>query len=560
MLFTLLHQFCTAHVAVNGVCATPESVRLKCSILKCSIRRKWIAFTIGLMVPIVGCAPKTDSNPSTGNAKAASLGMAESVPNSSESKEATQPLASTTELAVERLSQDSPRSMVPAGQLDFTQLTLPVEADANGIIQFLGTLDKTMQDLLRMAGTPKLTQDEAARQARVLSDMKLEAANRLEAKASVRLHKELALLAKLEALSHAAGLGDSKSAAVLRKLASNTSSIESKLVAHQAAIVLLGFQLSDLAAGLSDAATVMNQLDLILDDRSSLKLPDFHVCAQTLKVLQQHGMDEPFELAKKKTVAAFSDHSEPPIAMKLWYLKFGDTPEFSELNNAMKESEVPIADFQKALLGVEKWSASQWSIGYLMQNFTNLEFSGQLEKVGIISDFIDSHVDWISIPDLKSDAEKLISGFRKRISVIGNPFPMQDLVLVPSGETFDPATLTGKTVLVDFWASWCGPCRAEFPNLRNLYAKYHERGFEIVGVNLDERPGDMLSLLKMEPLPWLHVRAADQSLSGFKNPLAIELGLTGIPFLMLIGPDGKTIAIHTRGLSLSNQLAQLFPE
>lgn len=451
-------------------------------------------------------------------------------------------------------------SLAPAGQLDFTShLSLPATADAKGMIDFLASLDKTMQDLLRVAGSPTLTQEEAARQARVLSDLKLGAAERLEAVSETRLHKEMALLAKMEALSHASGLGDTKSATILRQLASNSAAFESKLVAHQAAIVILGFELSDLAAGLTDASPILKQLDLILEEPKSLRPPDFHVCAQTLKVLQQHGLDEAYEKAKEKTIAAFADHPDPQLAMRLWYLQVGSTPEFTALNEAMNNPAAPIAEFQKALTAVENMSATQWTLGYLMQNFTNLEFSGQLEKVGLISAVLQNRLNWIKSPELRSDAESLVVGFGKRISTIGKPFAMEGLAKVPTGEVFDFGAFKGRLVLLDFWASWCGPCRAEFPNLRELYTKYHERGLEIVGVNVDELPEHMLNLLNSEPLPWLNVRAADPKLTGFKNPIASELGLTGIPFLMLIGTDGKVIAIHTRGLALSRLLEEYIP-
>ncbi|MDZ4852940.1 MAG: TlpA disulfide reductase family protein [Pirellulaceae bacterium] len=449
-------------------------------------------------------------------------------------------------------------TVVPSVETPFPALILSPDADAKQIIGFLASIDKAMQELLQNAAASRMTQEDAEKLARVLSDRKFEAAERLDIVSDIRLHKELSLLAKLEALSHAAGLGDPKSAAQLRELASQSSNIESKLVAHQASIVLLGFELSDLAAGLTDAVPVLNQLDVVLSDPPTLKLPDFHVCAQTLKVLQQHGLDEAYEKAKEKTVAAFSVHADPQLAMRLWYLEVGSTPEFTALNSAMNDSTISISDFQAALKAVEDLSETQWTIGYLMQNLTNIEFSGQLEKVGVISELIEKRLDWIKTPDLKDDALKLIDGFKKRIATIGQPFTMAGLSRIPNEEAFDLDALKGKVVVVDFWASWCGPCRAEFPNLRELYGKYRDQGFEIVGVNLDERLEDMSDFLASESLPWIHVRATDTNLTGFKNPVAIDLGLTGIPFLMLIGRDGKTIAIHTRGLALANHLSELF--
>jgi thiol-disulfide isomerase/thioredoxin len=521
---------------------------------------KYAWLFVCLLVLAVGCAPKSVTTPSGGDGKGSGVSNSPS-PSGNPGADSVSPTGSSTADAsgASFIGAPSSGSTVPEGQLDFTQMKLASNASLKETFEFIGSLDKAIQSLLAAAGSAKLSKAEAIRQAKILSDYKFQAADQLDAKSSTRGQKEIALVAKLEALSHSAGLGDTQSANLLRQLATQTASIEGKAAAHRAAVVLLGFELSDLAAGLTDAKPVLTKLDFILKDPKSLTLPDFQVCAQTIKVLQQHGLEEAYEQAKRVTIAAFSENPDPQFGMRLWYLQVGDTPEFTKLNEALNDPQSSIAEFQKLLETAETVSATQWTLTYLMQNFTNLEYSGQLEKVGVVSSFIQNRLDWIKIPELRSNAESLINGFKKRISIIGEPFPMKGLAVAPSGEPFDMDTLKGKVVLVDFWASWCGPCRAEFPNLRELYTKYHDRGFEIVGVNLDEREEDMLNVLKSEPLPWIHVRAADKSLTGFKNPLANELGLTGIPFLLLVKADGSTLAIHTRGLALANRLAELFP-
>ncbi len=114
----------------------------------------------------------------------------------------------------------------------------------------------------------------------------------------------------------------------------------------------------------------------------------------------------------------------------------------------------------------------------------------------------------------------------------------------------------GKYVLVDFWASWCGPCRAEMPNVKALYAKYHDRGFEVVGVSLDNRRDSWLKAIKQMSLPWPQL----SDLKGWDCVAANLYGVDGIPCTLLIGPDGKIIGDKLRGEALAQTLARLFPE
>jgi len=122
-----------------------------------------------------------------------------------------------------------------------------------------------------------------------------------------------------------------------------------------------------------------------------------------------------------------------------------------------------------------------------------------------------------------------------------------------------PVSLTsfrGKYVLVDFWASWCGPCRAENPNVVAVYSKYHDKGFEILGVSLDDEKShtNWLHAIKNDKLMWQQV----SDLQGWNNQAGQMYGIRSIPQNFLLDPSGKIIAKNLRGKDLEKKLAELF--
>ena len=144
--------------------------------------------------------------------------------------------------------------------------------------------------------------------------------------------------------------------------------------------------------------------------------------------------------------------------------------------------------------------------------------------------------------------------FLDRIS-IGKPaidFTQNDTAGVP----VKLSSFRGKYVLLDFWASWCGPCREENPNLVKAYNKYHNKGFEILGVSLDQENGKekWLTAIHKDGLNWTHV----SDLKFWNNAVAKAYGVGAIPQNFLIDPQGKIIAKGLRGEALDKKLSELF--
>ncbi len=117
--------------------------------------------------------------------------------------------------------------------------------------------------------------------------------------------------------------------------------------------------------------------------------------------------------------------------------------------------------------------------------------------------------------------------------------------------------LRGKIVLIDFWASWCGPCRRENPNVVKEYNNFHDDGFEIFSVSLDSDAAKWAAAVEKDGLIWDdHV----SDLAGWKNAAAKNYGIQSIPHTILVGRDGKIIATHLRGAALQSKLNELFAE
>jgi thiol-disulfide isomerase/thioredoxin len=122
------------------------------------------------------------------------------------------------------------------------------------------------------------------------------------------------------------------------------------------------------------------------------------------------------------------------------------------------------------------------------------------------------------------------------------------------GKNFDLKNLKGKVVLVDFWATWCGPCVQEIPNIVEAHKKYNSKGFEVIGVSLDRSNDDIVKFVKARNLPWQSIGIEDS------KSLAAKYGVNAIPHAILVGRDGRIVSMRARGPQLQQSLERLFAD
>jgi len=251
-----------------------------------------------------------------------------------------------------------------------------------------------------------------------------------------------------------------------------------------------------------------------------------------------------------KLIEKVEGHAVPAIA-KL--------PEASQLRQRVQmartmEVEELEGVAEEVLAYIEKYGADPAGASLATMLGRYMGYAGATETGAVFYERVGQAMEKSDNPAMVSRAAKMIGAARlmrlpgKEIEVFGN---------VADGSEFDWSSYRGKVVLVDFWASWCGPCIGELPNMKRNLASYGDKGFEIVGINLDSSRDAFEKCIEDKEITWTNLLGDPTEGGGWDHPMATYYGISAIPTAILVDQQGKVVSLRARGSELDRLLADI---
>jgi thiol-disulfide isomerase/thioredoxin len=223
------------------------------------------------------------------------------------------------------------------------------------------------------------------------------------------------------------------------------------------------------------------------------------------------------------------------------------------VHNSMQLDQATSSDYEKLAREhlqslrdfVEKYPTAEPSADAMLQIGLQEEFDGNFKEAG----------DWyrkIATDFGKSDAARKARGAALRLDSEGKAIPFTGTTL--DNKKYDLSTRSGRVVLLQYWATWCEPCKDDLRLIKQAYEKYRSKNFEVVSISLDTSVDEVRAFLKSENLPWIHLFEE----GGLDSPLADQLGVSVVPTMILVGADGKVIDRNLSSADLDKVLSRQF--
>jgi thiol-disulfide isomerase/thioredoxin len=190
---------------------------------------------------------------------------------------------------------------------------------------------------------------------------------------------------------------------------------------------------------------------------------------------------------------------------------------------------------------------NQLPVSYIKEAMYELGYEGLKEA-------LDPTAAYYNHPDLEKPKQLLASYEKRKPGTMFHELTMKDME--DREVKLSQWAGKGNYVLVDFWASWCGPCRQEMPNVIQNYERYHAKGFEIVGVSFDQKKDAWVAAVQQIGMRWPQM----SDLKGWQCAASDIYGVRSIPASVLLDPQGKIIAIDLRGKALGAKLKEIYGE
>jgi thiol-disulfide isomerase/thioredoxin len=212
-----------------------------------------------------------------------------------------------------------------------------------------------------------------------------------------------------------------------------------------------------------------------------------------------------------------------------------------------KESEgeaVAVAELEKGVRALQKEFPKRPELVQML-----LEIAGDAES-GKARALLQEITNSSAASD---ESKQSATGELKKLDLVGKPVDLRFTAV--DGREVDVSKMKGKVVLIDFWATWCGPCVAEFPHVKEAFEKNHPKGFEIVGVSLDQEKESLTQFVSGHNMAWPQYFDGQ----GWDNKLAGQFGITSIPAMWLIDKKGNLRDLHARS-DLSGKVEKLLAE